>query len=144
MGNSKRDGSWGLSRSTDRQRLRRVRGYDTTPELVVRKLVHSLGYRFRLYRRDLPGNPDLAFPGRRKVVFVHGCFWHRHDCRRGRSMPTANGDLWELKFRNTVERDRSIMRRLRREGWEALVVWECQLSASQRESLIKRMRRFLG
>ncbi|MFH5805021.1 very short patch repair endonuclease [Alienimonas sp. DA493] len=126
--------------------MRAVRSENTGPERVVRKLAHRLGYRFRLHRRDLPGTPDLVFPGRRKVVFVHGCFWHRHphaDCRRGRSTPASRTAYWEAKFARNVARDRRNQRELRADGWGVMVVWECQTKPAELDRLAGRLRRFL-
>jgi len=136
----------GLDPLTPRQRseqMRKVRGKDTTPELVVRSLVHRMGYRFRLHRKDLPGSPDLVLPRRDKVIFVHGCFWHRHRCRRGRSMPASRVDYWTRKFERNVARDRRNRRKLRRMGYDVLVVWECQTTPTRRAWLIARLRAFL-
>ena len=102
------------------------RSKHTKPELVVRRLVHSLVYRFRLHRLDLPGSPDLVFPSRRKVVFVHGCFWHRHAGCRKASTPKTRADFWREKFDRNVERDARDERRLREAGWDMLTVWECE------------------
>lgn len=110
----------------ERSRLMsRVRGKDTKPEMVVRRLVHSLGYRFRLHRRDLPGSPDLVFLGRRKVIFVHGCYWHRHHCRKA-TMPKSNMAFWAEKFDRNVRRDHENRRELELDGWEVLVIWQCE------------------
>lgn len=108
--------------------MSRIRGRDTKPELVVRRLAHALGYRFRLHRRDLPGAPDLVFPGRRKVVFVHGCFWHRHPGCRFAYEPKSNIDFWQRKFGSNVDRDARVLQELRDTGWHPLVVWECETS----------------
>ena len=118
----------------------RVGARDTKPEMRVRKLVHRLGYRFRLHRRDLPGTPDLVFPGRRKVIFVHGCFWHQHRCPRG-SQPASNTEFWETKLRKNVERDRKNIAELAAAGWSVLVVWECETKSPA--SLAKRIISFL-
>jgi DNA mismatch endonuclease, patch repair protein len=123
--------------------MRAVKSGDTTPELVVRRLVHALGYRYRLHRRDLPGQPDLVFPRLEKVIQVHGCFWHRHACDAGRSTPVTRVDYWNAKFARNVARDRSNLRRLRRLGWSVLVVWECQTRAAKRVALERRIERFL-
>jgi DNA mismatch endonuclease (patch repair protein) len=104
-----------------------IRKTNTKPELLVRRAVHAMGYRFRLHRRDLPGTPDLVFPGPRKVIFVHGCFWHRHDCAAGRKVPSKNLHYWQPKFARTRERDRRTAEQLEAAGWKSLVVWECQL-----------------
>lgn len=121
--------------------MRTVRGQDTRPELIVRRLAHRLGYRFRLHRRDLPGSPDLAFPSRRKVVFVHGCFWHGHSCKRGARMPASNADYWRAKLARNVERDAAALERLATLGWRALVIWECELK--DEGDLALRLRGFL-
>jgi|SRR5579859_164065 len=99
---------------------------DTGPELVVRRLIHSLGYRYRLHVRSLPGTPDLVFTKRRKIIFIHGCFWHRHP-RCGR-LPKSNKRFWLDKLEQNRKRDLSNLRKLRRNGWKVLVIWECQLS----------------
>jgi DNA mismatch endonuclease, patch repair protein len=123
------------------RQMARVRSKDTGPELTVRKLVHGLGYRFRLHRRDLPGAPDLVFPSRRKVIFVHGCFWHRHAaCSRART-PQSNREYWLTKFSQNQFRDRRSVCLLRQAGWCSMVVWECELSDVTR--LKRRIRSFL-
>jgi DNA mismatch endonuclease (patch repair protein) len=123
--------------------MRAVRSRDTSPERVVRKLVTSLGVRYRLQGRKLPGNPDLVFPGLMKVVFVHGCFWHRHRCRKGQSMPSTRIDFWDAKFARNMARDATVKRQLRREGWQLLTVWECQLAPSRIERTATRLHKFL-
>lgn len=124
--------------------MRSVKAKDTRPELVVRSCVHKLGYRFRLHRTDLPGHPDLVFSSRRKIILVHGCFWHRHRCRRGRSLPVANRAYWQDKFTRNVARDKQVLRELRKLGWKALVVWECETIDRKSQRLIARVRKFLG
>ena len=121
----------------------RVRSADTAPELAVRRLAHALGFRFRLQRRDLPGTPDLTFPRLRAVVFVHGCFWHRHACRRGRAEPATRPAFWRRKFAANIARDRRVVRALRRMGWRVLIVWECETSRARHAGLRSRLRRFL-
>ena len=106
--------------------MRRIRKVDTKPELTVRRIAHRLGYRFRLHRRDLPGTPDLVFPRLRKIIFVHGCFWHQHDCRLGAKQPSTNAAYWLPKLARNVERDRLARRLLADDGWGILVIWECQ------------------
>ena len=122
--------------------MRAVKGADTTPELAVRSLAHSMGYRFRLHRKDLPGKPDLTFPRLRKVIFVNGCFWHGHDCARGARVPVRNRDYWTQKVARNMERDRSAQSALQRLGWKSLVVWECEIKDQNR--LQRTLRRFLG
>jgi len=124
-------------------RMGRVRAKDTKPEMAVRRLVHSLGYRYRLHSRTLPGHPDLVFPARRKVVFVHGCFWHRHaeTCPLTRT-PKSRLEFWLPKFDQNVARDLAIQAQLDVLGWSHLVVWECQLR--DRGTLQARLKDFLG
>lgn len=107
--------------------MRAVGSRDTGPELTVRRLTHAMGYRYRLHRRDLPGTPDLVFPARRKVIFVHGCFWHMHSCPRGR-VPKTRQDYWLPKLERNRERDAENAARLLEMGWKALVVWECEIA----------------
>lgn len=122
-------------------RMALVRAKDTKPELLVRRLVHGMGYRYRLHRRDLPGTPDLVFPGRAKVIFIHGCFWHRHaGCALAR-LPKSRGDFWLPKLTANAERDARNVRALRRLGWSVLTIWECQLGDTAK--LANRIRRFL-
>ncbi|MDR7270670.1 DNA mismatch endonuclease (patch repair protein) [Pelomonas saccharophila] len=122
-------------------RMALVRGKDTKPELQVRRLVHGMGYRYRLHRRDLPGTPDLVFPGRSKVIFVHGCFWHRHlNCALAR-LPKTRGEFWLPKLTANAERDARNLRALRKLGWSVLTIWECQLGDIAK--LAKKIRGFL-
>jgi DNA mismatch endonuclease (patch repair protein) len=104
-----------------------IRSKNTGPEIAVRSLVHRLGLRFSLHRRDLPGTPDLTFPKHKKTIFVHGCFWHMHKCRFGRVVPKTNAAFWRNKRTETVIRDSANLCELRKLGWSSLVVWECQL-----------------
>jgi DNA mismatch endonuclease, patch repair protein len=108
--------------------MRAVRGKDTKPELEVRRAAHGLGLRFRLFRRDLPGRPDLTFPKRRTVIFVNGCFWHQHhDCRKS-AIPKSNVEFWATKLEKNVLRDQRNFEELQRQGWRVVVVWECDLA----------------
>lgn len=118
-----------------------IRGKDTRPELVVRRLLHRLGYRFRLHDRMLPGSPDIVFRSRRKVIFVHGCFWHRHACCKYASTPRSRIDFWTAKFTANVNRDRLTEAALTALGWGGLVVWECEVGNV--EELAERLRAFL-
>jgi DNA mismatch endonuclease (patch repair protein) len=102
------------------------KGKNTSPEISVRRLVYSLGFRYRLHRRDLPGCPDMVFPGKKKVIFINGCYWHRHNCERGRSIPETRKAFWQSKFKKTIERDKKNHKALRKSGWKVLIVWECQ------------------
>ncbi|MGX5777624.1 very short patch repair endonuclease [Methylorubrum zatmanii] len=125
-------------------RMAVVRGKDTRPEMVVRRLVHAMGYRYRLHRCDLPGSPDLVFPGRKKVVFVHGCFWHRHDgCKRA-STPIDRADYWQAKFLRNVQRDAQNVADLEAAGWSVLVVWECETRAATLSATRTHLEQFLG
>lgn len=123
------------------ENMRAIRSKDTKPELAVRSLVHGLGYRFRLHRPDLPGRPDLAFPVRRKVIFVHGCFWHSHGCKSG-LIPKSNRDFWLPKLKRNKARDSKNVEALAELGWKALVIWQCELRDSG--SLSVKVKRFLG
>ena len=115
---------------------------NTRPELAVRRLLHAMGYRFRLHRRDLPGTPDIVFPGKHKIVHVHGCFWHQHDgCRRA-SLPVTRRDYWHPKLARNKERDQQVEAALSSLGWKAVVVWECELT--EPASLAVRLRAFLS
>ncbi len=118
-----------------------IRGADTRPEMLVRRLVHSLGYRYRLHHRELPGTPDLVLPRYRSVIFVHGCFWHTHRCKRGKSTPRTNAEFWRTKREKTRIRDRHNIAALRRAGWRVLVVWECQ--TRNHANLPERLRTFI-
>ena len=120
--------------------MARVKAANTRPEITVRRLVHRLGFRFRLHRRDLPGTPDLVLPKHRAVVFVHGCFWHQHSCPRGRRQPASNPSYWGPKLARNVERDASARNALERMGWRVLTIWECQIG---RPDLGERIDRFL-
>lgn len=104
----------------------RVKQKDTKPELVVRSILHCLGYRYRLHRKDLPGTPDITLPKYRTVIFVNGCFWHKHDCRRGQSVPKTRTEYWVSKIQKNVERDTKAYASLSELGWKILVIWECQ------------------
>ncbi len=122
--------------------MSRIRGKDTAPELMVRSLLHRLGYRFRLHRRDLPGHPDLVLPKYRAVIFVHGCYWHRHKGCQFAYTPKTRTEFWQRKFDENIKRDKNSAKALRKAGWRVLIVWECQVSNEQ--SLAKRLIRFLA
>lgn len=107
--------------------MRAIKGRDTKPERMVRSLLHRLGYRFRLQRRGLPGSPDIVLPSRRIAIFVHGCFWHRHGCRRSLRQPKANAVYWNQKLARNAERDAENLAGLQRLGWRCVVIWECTL-----------------
>ena len=130
---SKEHRSWNMSR---------IKGKDTKPELAVRSLLHCMGYRFRLHRKDLPGKPDIVLPKYKTVIFVHGCFWHRHPGCLYAYNPKSRVEFWEKKFARTVERDREVAQSLRKLGWRVLIVWECELREPQR--LIAELSGTLG
>jgi DNA mismatch endonuclease, patch repair protein len=122
--------------------MARVRSKDSQPELVVRKLAHRLGYRFRLHRRDLPGTPDLVLPRFRKIIFVHGCFWHRHRGCSRTTNPKTRAAFWANKFQQNTRRDRRKQGQLKRLGWNVLVVWECE--TFDHRDVCRRVRAFLS
>ena len=107
--------------------MRAVKATDTAPEVAVRRLIHRMGYRFRLHRKDLPGKPDVVLPKFHKVVFVNGCFWHGHDCARGARVPKTNAEYWSRKITGNRLRDGANMNALAKIGWRATVVWECEV-----------------
>lgn len=121
--------------------MSRIKGRDTAPELFVRRLIHALGYRFRLHAGKLPGRPDIVFPARRKAIFVHGCFWHQHDCSKGKR-PSSNTEFWLRKLEGNIRRDEAAMLALRKLGWDAYVVWECEIKKPS--NLVDRLQCFLG
>ncbi len=129
--------------ASDRSALMsRIRSKHTKPELIVRRMLHRMGYRYVLHDRRLPGTPDLAFPARRKVIFVHGCFWHGHDCGRG-FKPVTNAEFWRAKIERNQARDREARRELVRLGWESLTVFECALKPGAEACLAQRLTSFL-
>lgn len=118
-----------LTQAARSERMARIKGKNTRPEMKVRKLVHALGYRYRLHAKDVPGKPDMVFPARRKVVFVNGCFWHRHgdsNCSLAR-LPKSRLDFWLPKLERNAERDRKNIGALTALGWNSLIIWECEL-----------------
>jgi DNA mismatch endonuclease (patch repair protein) len=129
-----------MDRLTPKQRsenMSRIRAKDTRPERVVRSALHRLGYRFRVHRKDLPGTPDIVLPKHRLVIFVHGCFWHRHPRCRMAYMPKTRVEFWRAKFEKNIRHDKDVLRDLKREGWTIMVVWECQTQDTA--ELVERM-----
>lgn len=125
------------------ENMRRIRSKDTAPELAVRKLCRELGFTgYRIHRKDLPGKPDLAWIGRKLAIFVHGCFWHGHDCAEGIRKPKTNRSYWIPKIRRNQQRDNENVIALHQAGWKVLVVWECEIAGERR--LVKRLERLLG
>ncbi|HEX3716856.1 MAG TPA: DNA mismatch endonuclease Vsr [Verrucomicrobiae bacterium] len=132
-----------LSRQERGRRMSLIRGKDTKPELFVRSLIHRMGFRFVLHKAGLPGRPDICFPSRKKIIFIHGCFWHRHSdpkCKMAR-LPKSRLEFWRPKLENNAERDKRHLLELRKAGWRCLIVWECQLAKV--EKMQNRIRRFL-
>lgn len=122
--------------------MRRIRGKNTGPELLVRRLLHKEGFRYRLHSSELPGRPDIVFPKMRKAVFVHGCFWHRHEGCPKAATPMTRAMFWQHKFKENVERDARAYRRLWHMGWKIFIVWECEVG--DRHKLMYRLREFLA
>lgn len=117
-----------MSREQRSAHMAKIRSKNTKPEIKLRSILHRLGYRFRLHDGTLPGRPDLVFTRRRKVIFVHGCFWHGHSCKVGARLPKTNTEFWDLKRKNNQDRDARQTRELMALGWDVLVVWECELT----------------
>ena len=130
------------TRSPEQRRriMQAVGQKDTSPEFSVRRMLHASGYRYRLHRKDLPGRPDIVLPGRRKVIFVHGCFWHSHGCSNGRA-PKSNLNYWGPKLAQNVERDARKEAELQTAGWKVLTVWQCELA--DRQALLRRLQQFV-
>lgn len=116
--------------------MRRVGQKNTKPEMVVRKFLHGNGYRFRLHRKDLPGHPDIVLPKHRAAIFVHGCFWHGHSCRRGKR-PATNTEFWDKKLLGNLERDKANYKKLSALGWRVVVIWECEIKNLAEHPLLK-------
>jgi DNA mismatch endonuclease (patch repair protein) len=121
--------------------MQAVKSKNTAPELFLRKILHARGYRYRIHRRDLAGCPDLVFPSRRKVIFVHGCFWHGHDCPRGSRLPKSNLEYWGPKIARNRTRDKTNLTSLQAAGWKVCEVWECQLK--EETGLLDKLQFFL-
>jgi len=130
------------SEETRSRIMRTVKGTNTKPEMLVRQLTHRMGYRYRLHCKKLPGKPDMVFPARRKIIFVHGCFWHQHQCSRGSRIPKSNQDYWIPKLSRNVQRDREHKTCLKEMGWDVLTIWECE--TKDRNAIQSRIRSFLG
>ena len=130
------------TRAQRRGNMAAIRAKNTRPEMIVRRLLHRLGFRYVVHHRKLPGHPDIVFPSRRKVIFVNGCFWHMHDCRFGRVIPATRTEFWQTKRTGTVARDAANVRKLREDGWRVFVAWECEIRNP--EPLVSRIVTFLG
>lgn len=123
--------------------MQAVKGTNTTPERVVRRLLHKNGYRYNIHKKGLPGKPDIVFSRKRKAIFIHGCFWHGHDCKRGAS-PKSNTEFWNTKLGRNKQRDECNQMTLRDMGWDVLVIWECELKAIKESELLQMLVDFLG
>ena len=131
-----------VSREVRSRMMSNIRGKDTLPERAVRKAAHSLGYRYRLHRNDLPGSPDLVFPSRNTVIFVHGCYWHRHTGCRYCYVPKSNVEFWQKKFKNNIVRDKRVQKELEQRGWRVVTVWECETASD--DGLRDKLKAYLG
>lgn len=122
--------------------MSKIKGKNTKPEVTLRKLIWSSGYRYRIHYKRLPGKPDIVFPGRKKVIFVHGCFWHRHSCKYFK-WPSTNKVFWQKKITKNVERDFSNCKKLAADGWQYFIVWECELKTKDYDKLLNRIIGFV-
>ena len=121
--------------------MRAVKGRDTRPERIVRRLAHSVAPGYRLHRTDVPGKPDIVYVSRKRAIFVHGCFWHGHHCKRGARLPKTNVDYWSTKIARNQARDRRVRRQLKQDGWSTLVIWECKIK--DQSVILQRLNAFL-
>ena len=122
--------------------MSQIKGKNTKPEMIVRSIVHRMGYRYGLHRKNLPGKPDIVLTRHKKIIFVHGCFWHMHNCKYGKVAPATNSKFWQDKREGNVARDKKNLNKLKEDNWKILVVWECQ--TKDLESLINRLYKFLS
>ncbi|TSA53834.1 MAG: DNA mismatch endonuclease Vsr [Planctomycetaceae bacterium] len=122
--------------------MSKISGKNTKPELIIRKALFAEGYRYRLHRKDLPGNPDMVFPSKKKVIFINGCFWHGHNCKKA-ALPTTHREFWEKKLSGNKERDKRNLVKLKAMGWKNLVIWQCQIKKSTLETQIDKIKAFL-
>jgi len=119
--------------------MSRVRSKNTAPELITRKMLHSLGYRFRLHKKDLPGSPDIVLPRYRTVIFIHGCFWHGHSCSKGK-IPSSNSQFWREKIESNIKRDKQREGSLESLGWKVITIWECEIKKSHELGMFLKSR----
>lgn len=131
-----------VDKTTRSRIMRSVRQKDTEPELLLRKALHGMGFRYRLHDKKLPGSPDLVFPKYKVVIFVHGCFWHRHGCKQT-TTPSTRKEFWNAKFKTNIERDNQNVRDLEDAGWRVMVVWECELKKDSEIDLFETIKKFL-
>jgi len=122
--------------------MSRIRNKNTKPEIIIRSIVHRMGFRYGLHNNKLPGKPDIVLSRLKKIIFVHGCFWHIHKCKYGRVRPATNTKFWQTKRQGNVDRDKRNIKELKKLGWKILVIWECQ--TKKPEKVIKRIKKFLG
>jgi DNA mismatch endonuclease (patch repair protein) len=123
--------------------MQAVKGKNSKPEKLIRSLIFQLGFRYRLHDSSLPGKPDLVFKSAKKAIFVHGCYWHRHNCKKGNSRPAVNQDFWREKFDSNRKRDERVQQELKKMGWTILVIWECQTKQVGIARLVERIKEFL-
>lgn len=133
-----------LTPAQRRLNMSRIRGSNTRPELIVRSIVHRMGYRYALHKKELPGTPDMVFTRHRKIIFLNGCFFHMHNCRYGKVEPKTNGEFWRKKRLSNVMRDKRNVMALEESGWEVLTIWECWTRPSRIIELPETLRKFLG
>lgn len=131
-----------FNREKRSQIMSKITGKDTKPELIIRKALFSEGYRYRLHKKDLPGKPDIVFPSRKKAIFVNGCFWHGHHCKKA-ALPGTNKSFWEKKINGNKERDKQNLAKLKVIGWETLTIWQCEIKKNMLEAQISRIKIFL-
>ncbi len=124
------------------QIMSKITGKDTKPELIIRKALFAEGFRYRLYGKDLPGKPDIVFPSRKKVIFINGCYWHGHHCKRA-ALPETNKSFWEKKINGNKERDKQNLAKLKAMGWKTLTIWQCEIKKNTLETKINRIKVFL-
>lgn len=130
-----------LTAEQRKKNMTAIRSRHTKPEMIVRSIVHRLGFRFRLHDAKLPGKPDIVLPRHKKIILVHGCFWHIHDCKRGNVTPKTNVEYWQTKRFRNVARDKENLAVYKKEGWKTLIIWECEIKDTDR--LERKLKRFL-
>lgn len=123
--------------------MSRIKGKNTKPEKVIRQLLWGCGYRYQLHSKDLPGKPDIMFSRKKKVIFIHGCFWHKHNCKYFK-WPTSNTNFWKNKINENVQRDRKHLQALKNSGWSYFILWECETKQKDLSPLLDRLMLFLG
>ena len=134
-----------ISKEKRSKNMQKIKSFNTKPEIILRKLIFSMGYRYRIHYKKLPGKPDIVFPGKKKVIFVHGCFWHQHNAIncRFKHNPKSNKVYWDEKFKKNNERDKRNQLKLKNLGWRYLIIWECEIKKKNPETLSKNLITFL-